>query len=70
MGGGNGPVKPDNPLAMLQERVPIPAELYGCREMRGISNVAKAPEMQGFFCYLKTVQDNRRIAAKSFYPTK
>jgi|SRR5579885_1658047 hypothetical protein len=71
MGGGNGPVKPDNPPAVSRERVPIPAELVkilapreqtarslflfarldqkSCRKMRGRSNVAKTPEMQGFF---------------------
>jgi hypothetical protein len=31
----------------LQGRVPIPAEDF--REMRGESDVATAPEMQGFF---------------------
>lgn len=47
-------MKPDNPPAMLQERVPIPAEPFGCREMRGISNVANPPEMQGVFVTWKT----------------
>lgn len=62
MGGGNGPTKPDNPPAMLQERVPIPAELHDCasyREMRGQGNVAHPLLRQGFFVILQDT--NRQV---------
>ncbi len=44
---GNGPMKPGNPPAQLQEGCQF--RRNAIREMRGICNIAKPPAFQGFF---------------------